>query len=407
MRRVLYVATILLLSVTFIQAQVSSRDTGHFVKSEGTFWDHIKSSLDSAEAKPKKEKTRFKVDLSGYDLPQSVDAFTQYWHNPPISQGRTGTCWSFSTTSFLESEIHRLTGQDVKLSEIYTVYWEYVEKARRYVEQRGDSEFGQGSEANAVTRIWKKYGIVPESAYPEKPADLPFPDHKAMYKEMNTYLKSLKKNNAWNEDEVLSTIKSIMNHYIGEPPTSVTVKGKTYSPKEYLAKVLKLNPDDYVGIMSLEEKPFWKQVEYEVPDNWWHSKEYYNVPVDDFMKAINSAIRNGYTVCLGGDVSEAGMVPDKDVAIVPTFDIPGPYIDDDARQFRFSNKTTTDDHGIHLIGYLDKDGTTWYLIKDSGSGSRDGKNAGYYFYREDYVKLKMIDFMVHKDAVKDLLKKFK
>lgn len=29
---------------------------------------------------------------------------------PVISQGRTGTCWSFSSTSFLESEIIRLTG---------------------------------------------------------------------------------------------------------------------------------------------------------------------------------------------------------------------------------------------------------------------------------------------------------
>jgi bleomycin hydrolase len=54
-----------------------------------------------------------------------------------------------------------------------------------------------------------------------------------------------------------------------------------------------------------------------------------------------------------------------------------------------------------------KDGKDWYLIKDSGSGSRDGNNYGYYFYNEDYVKLKMMDFMVHKDAVKDLLKKFK
>jgi len=406
MRRVLFACGILLLSASFVQAQVAKKDTGHFVKSEGSFWKQIKTSLDSAEAKPKEEKTKFKVDLSGYDLPQSPDEFTQYWHNPPISQGRTGTCWSFSTTSFLESEVHRLTGQDVKLSEMYTAYWEYVEKARRYVQERGDSEFGEGSEADAVTRIWKKYGIVPESAYPEKPADLPYPDHKAMYDEMHTYLKSLKKSNAWNEDQVISTIKSIMNHYIDAPPTEVTVKGKEYTPREYLSKVLKLNPDDYVAILSLKEKPYWEQVEYEVPDNWWHSDQYYNVPLDVYMDAINSAIRNGYTMSIGGDVSEAGMVSEKDVAIVPSFDIPSQFIDEDARQFRFSNKTTTDDHGIHLIGYLDKDGTIWYLIKDSGSGSRNGKNAGYYFYREDYVKLKMVDFMVHKDAVKDILKKF-
>ena len=35
------------------------------------------------------------------------------------------------------------------------------------------------------------------------------------------------------------------------------------------------------------------------------------------------------------------------------------------RQFRFSNKTTTDDHAIHLIGYkIDENEDWWFLIKD-------------------------------------------
>jgi bleomycin hydrolase len=154
------------------------------------------------------------------------------------------------------------------------------------------------------------------------------------------------------------------------------------------------------------QKPYYKQVEYEVPDNWWHNKDYYNVPLDEFMSALKNAIKNGYTMSLGGDVSEAGYLSLYGVAIVPTFDIPSEYIDESARQFRFSNKSTQDDHGLHVVGYMTKDGKDWYLIKDSGAGSRDGNNKGYYFYNEDYVKLKMMDFMVHKDAVKDLLKKF-
>ena len=96
--------------------------------------------------------------------------------------------------------------------------------------------------------------------------------------------------------------------------------------------------------------------------------------------------------------------------MIPDFDIPSQYINDDARQFRFSNETTTDDHGIHLVGYCQRNGKDWYLIKDSGSGSRNNDpNApefGYYFFHEDYVKLKMMDFTVHKDAVKDILGKF-
>ena len=117
-------------------------------------------------------------------------------------------------------------------------------------------------------------------------------------------------------------------------------------------------------------------------------------------------------MAIGGDVSEAGFLArEANAAVIPSFDIPSAAIDENARQFRFSNETTTDDHGMHVVGYLEKDGVTWYLVKDSGAGSRTGgkennKNFGYYFFHEDYVKLKMMDFTVHKDMMKDFLPKF-
>jgi bleomycin hydrolase len=198
-----------------------------------------------------------------------------------------------------------------------------------------------------------------------------------------------------------------LNHYIGEPPKTVTVDGRQMSPKEYLEKVVKLNLDEYVDVMSLMEKPYYQMAEYEVPDNWWHSADYFNVPLDEFMASLKNAIRNGYTICIGGDVSEPGYEGHAGVAVVPTFDIPAAYIDEYARQMRFSNGTTADDHGIHVVGYTVKDGLDWYLIKDSGAGSRNNTHPGYYFYREDYVKLKMLTAMVHRDAVAELLKKLK
>ncbi|RQV98269.1 MAG: peptidase C1, partial [Calditrichaeota bacterium] len=351
-------------------------------------------------------RTRFRMDLSGWDLPTSVDQFDRVWHNEPVTQGLSGMCWAFSTTSYLESEVNRLYNRKLKLSELYTVYWEYVEKAWRFVQERGDSEFGEGSEANAVTRIWKKYGIVPADAYTGLSEDQLVHDHRRMYEEMNEYLQFIKANNAWNPEVVIETIKNIMDHYIGKPPEMVTVKGQKLTPKEYLQKVVRLNPDDYVDFLSLLEKPYYEQVEFPVPDNWWHSRDYYNIPVDEFMFIIKKAIRNGYSLCIGGDVSESGYDAHKEVAIVPTYDIPAAYIDQYSRQFRFSNKTTEDDHGIHLVGYMEKNNKDWYLIKDSGSGSRNGPNEGYYFYHEDYVKLKMLSFMVHRSVAEDILAKF-
>jgi len=379
----------------------------------GYYQNSILKDINAFSEKKEAPKTQkyFKIDMSGVSFPNKVDMYKSQWHNPPLSQGNAGTCWCYSTTSFMESEVYRQTKQKVKLSEIYTVYWEYVEKARRFVQERGNSAFGEGSEANGLTRMYKMYGTVPTEAYTGLQPGQKFHSHAKMFDEMNSYLANVKTTNNWNEEQVLSTIKSILNFYLGVPPTEVTVNGKKYTPKEYLKDYLKLNMDDYVDILSYMQSPFYKQCEYKVDDNWWHSEDYYNVPLEDYMNAIKNAIKNGYTIAIGGDVSEAGMETSYQSAIIPTFDIPYQYINDDARQFRFSNKTTTDDHGMHLVGYVEKDGFTWFLIKDSSAGSRNNdekaKEFGYYFFREDFVKLKMMDFCVHKDAVKDLLVKFK
>jgi bleomycin hydrolase len=171
----------------------------------------------------------------------------------------------------------------------------------------------------------------------------------------------------------------------------------------YLKNYLDLNLDDYVDIISLKQFPYWTQQEYPVPDNWWHSKEYYNVPLNVFMDIIKTAIKNGYSMAIGGDVTEPGFDHVTQCAIIPTFDIPPQYIDENARQFRFTNHTTTDDHGMHLVGYTQYKGWWWFLIKDSSSGSRWGDpkspNFGYYFFREDYIKLKMMDIMINKNAI--------
>ena len=61
--------------------------------------------------------------------------------------------------------------------------------------------------------------------------------------------------------------------------------------------------------------------------------------------------------------------------------------------------------------HLEKDGKDWYLVKDSGAGSRncgkESENFGFYFMHEDYVKLKMMGVLVHKDMAAELLKRFK
>jgi bleomycin hydrolase len=365
------------------------------------------------EAKSTKNvKPGLKINIESFGwIPKSVNDFNTWWKNEPISQGNTGTCWSFSTTSFFETEVYRLTKQSIKISPMYTAYWEYIEKARGFVKSRGASNFDEGSEGNAVVRNYRTYGVVPLESYTGMLPGQTHHNHEGMVAEMKAYLGSVKAANAWNDQLVVETIQSILNHYMGVPPTTVLVNGKQLTPQQYLGQVLKLNMDDYVDVTSIMAKPYWTQVEYEVPDNWWHDSSYYNVPLNEFMALVKQSIRKGYTLMIGGDVSETGFDPWNQVAVVPSYDIPSAFIDENARMLRFYNGSTTDDHGMHLVGYLEKDGKDWYLVKDSGAGSRncgkESENFGFYFMHEDYVKLKMMGVLVHKDMARELLKKFK
>ena len=167
--------------------------------------------------------------------------------------------------------------------------------------------------------------------------------------------------------------------------------------------------DNYFSIMSTKKKPFYTFGEFEVPDNWWFSKAYLNLPLKVWYNVIKKAIKNGYTLAIGGDVSEPGKMWEDDIAFIPSFDIPEKYINQDSREYRIFNESTTDDHGIHLVGYKKYKGKDWFLIKDSGRSARKGAkvNHGYYFFRGDFIRLKMLTFTVHKDMIKTILKKTK
>ena len=385
--------------------EMEDRDKGA-AKQEDEATAKVRDGQKAAKEAAKKSATVLRFDMSGIVKPAGPAAFTAAFHFPPAAQYLTGTCWSFSTTSFYESEVYRLTGQKIRLSPIYTVYWEYVEKVRRFVRERGDSLVEEGSEGNTFQHLWPKYGIVPEEAYPGVLAADGRHDHARLIKQLGELCQWAKANDVWDEERVLAMARVILDRELGAPPQRFTFQGKEYTPQQFLADVLKLNLDDYVEVMSTLAAPFYTQAEYKVPDNWWHDASYYNVPLADWYGAIKGAARAGYTVGLGGDVSEPGYNGFENAAVVPSFDIPQAYIDQSARELRFADHSTEDDHGVHLVGWTSLAGHDWFLIKDSARSSRWGKFEGYYFYRDDYVRLKMLTFTVPKAAVRDLLAKF-
>jgi bleomycin hydrolase len=345
----------------------------------------------------------FSYDFTHIDAPKNIQDYELYWHSIPVSQGRSGTCWAYSAVSMLESEVYRLYGKRVKLSEMFVVYYEYVERAEHFVKARGETFIGQGSENNAIIRIMRNYGLMPFSEYSGLMDGKAFNNHSDLFKEYYEYLTMVKNTGMWDKDVVISNVKAILNKHLGEPPQSFKADGNIYTASSYLTDYLKLNPSAYFSFMSTIEYNFNEKHELVEDDNWWFGKDYYNIELIDFMNLFHKAIANGYTISLCGDVTESGYDKHSELAIIPSYDIPAEYIDANARQFRLANQTTIDDHCIHVVGYIEHNGEFWYLIKDSNSGAFDGANKGYRFYHQDYIKLKMIHFMIHVDPAREIL----
>ena len=347
----------------------------------------------------------FKMDMTERIYPVDMTKYTTIFHAEPVSQGSSGTCWAYAASSFMEAESYRITGNKTKIAEMYIVYWEYVERAQEFVKTRGATFIGEGSESNAILRIMRNHGLMPISAFPGLKRRLNYNDHEQMFNQYENYLKSVKRNDAWDEQQVTDSVKKILDYWIGTPPEKFEHKGVEYNPMTFMNDVMKLNPNEYFSFMSTKEIAFNQKGELVENDNWWHCDDYYNLSMNDFIKLINFSVTNGYSVAICGDVSEPGYCQIAEVGVIPDFDIPSAYINDDARQLRLSNNSTTDDHCIHIVGYQKVGDAYWYLIKDSGSGAFDGRNKGYRFYHEDYIKLKMMNIMIHVVPARLMLEK--
>ncbi len=344
-----------------------------------------------------------RVDWSQVDLPDGPGAFDAAWHHPPTPQYYTGSCWAFCSISFLESEIHRLHGREVKLSEMWIVYWEYVEKARRFLREYGHSVVDEGSQDHGTLEVGKQYGLVPREAYAGVLAADGRYDHTPLIRELTGYLDWVRGAGAWDEAQNLQAVRGILDKHLGRPPEEFTYRGETHTPGQFRDQVCGLDLDQYVSCVSRLDAPFGTRVLLDVRDNWRRKDDYLNLPLDRWYGVLRATLADGGTVSLGGDNSEPGMDGLHDAGIIPPWDIPAEHLDQAARELRIVNGTTSDDHGVHAVGVRRHAGQDWLLIKDSNRSSRLGRFPGYYMWTGDYVRLKMLSFLVHRDRLEGLI----
>lgn len=120
------------------------------------------------------------------------------------------------------------------------------------------------------------------------------------------------------------------------------------------------------------------------------------VPEDPSTIKTQGADNRNFSDAGAVRISNAFREPVKELNITP-----------ELRQQGYDNKTTQDDHGMHITGlFKEANGEMFYLVKNSWGTSNHPK--GYLFVSQSYFKYKTINIYLHKDGLpSDVRKKLR
>ncbi len=355
---------------------------------------------------------------------------------PVKNQFRSGTCWCYSTMTFLESEIMRAGGEAMHLSEMWIVRHSFKDKAVKYVRLHGHLNFAEGGAAHDVTEGIKAHGIVPFEAYPGFNYGTDKPDFHELSAVFKAYLDAVI-SAAERSRKPLSTawergFDALLDTYFGVMPEKFEYKGVEYTPESFAAS-LPIDMNDYVSIASFTHYPFYEEFVVDVPDNWMWGKAY-NVPLEEMVAIADNAIENNYAIEWATDVSEKGFSRTKGIGVMPEaavdemdgteaerwgkltdkekedalykLDKPGKEVsvNQELRQRAYDNYETTDDHGMVIMGKaVDCNGTEYFKVQNSWSAVKP--YDGFWYFSRPFFEYKTMSIMVNKNAIPKPIRK--
>jgi bleomycin hydrolase len=344
----------------------------------------------------------------------SFDKIVQWDANPVESQGRTGTCWSYSAASFLESELIRMNKGSHNLSEIFIARQVYLNKADNYVRRHGKAQFGEGSLGHDLLNAVDAYGMVPNEVFDGLKTESEVHNHAELASILEAYVKAV----VSNKGKQLTPLwekgySSLLDVYLGEYPESFTYNGKNYTPQSFAAS-LGIKAENYITLTSYTHRTFYSDFILRIPDNW-DNGSFYNIPLDELLETTKEALRDGYTIEWDADVSNEGFNSKEGIAVSPlkdeepNFELTAEEMDvtQELRQENFDNYTVTDDHLMHIVGLVKGvDGKEYFVVKNSWGDERGLEDyKGHVLVSEAYFKMNTISVLLHKDALSNGLKR--
>ena len=364
--------------------------------------------------------------------------FTTVLENPitPVkNQNRSGTCWDYATIGFIEAELLRTTGKVYDLSEMFVANKDYVDCAEYHVRMHGSSRFSEGGSADDVFEVIDRHGICPEDAM-ARPGSMigdTLANFTELFATLEPYVESIAKGNSTKLTTQWKVgLQGILDAYLGKCPERFTYEGKQYTPQSF-AQALGIDKNNYVSITSFTHHPFYEQFVIEAPYKW-RPRPSWNVTLDEMMSTIDNALKNGYTVCWGGDVSEdgftrtgLGIAADIEHAADLTgsdaarwlkltkqeqaeslkklgAQTPELAVSQELRQERFDNWQSTYDHVMLIYGKAtDQSGRPFYMVKNTWGIM--GNYAGIWYMSRDYMALNTTYIFLNRHALPKKLRK--
>ena len=325
---------------------------------------------------------------------------------PVKDQEETGSCWAYAACSFLESELQRIGRVEYDLSEAFLVYHAYLDKAKNYFLRQSKTNFATGALSHDAIRIIKERGIVLEKDYNGRYLKDGENNYFEMHDVLEAYLKTILKikfpSESW-----MKHYEDILISYLGRAPEQFKLNQQQINSVDFI-ETSGLDLQNYISITSFSHHPFYSSFVLEIPDNFSNG-EFYNVPLDDLVEIIDSALLNGYTFIWDGDVSEPTFsTKKKGIAMLPKrndkgelifeIDVEEILVNQNKRQVQFERLQTTDDHLMHCVGLAkSKDGTKYYIMKNSWG--KVGPYNGYTNMSETYLKMKTVSIMLSKNGL--------
>lgn len=357
------------------------------------------------------------------------------------NQKQSGRCWMFAAlNTFRHKLISEFKLENFELSQAHTFFWDKYEKSNWFLEQiiaTADQDLGSrkvkflldvpqqdGGQWDMVVSLFEKYGVVPQSVYPESVSS-------SSSRELNQYLNKILRQDAQilreliasgadagavqsRKEDLLQEIFNFLAVNLGLPPRQFDFayrdkdgqfhKDTAITPQAFYDKYVGLKLDDYVSIINAPtaDKPFGKSYTVELLGNVVGSRpvRYINLDMKRFKELAIEQMKAGETVWFGSDVGQssnrqAGLMAQGLYDFEQGLDIS--LTQDKAGRLDYSESLMT--HAMVLTGVdLDESGQPIKWKVENSWGDKVGKD-GYFVATDAWMDEYTYQIVVRKDLL--------